>query len=96
MWPGSAEAGVGQDGPPRTFSAPGRCGWCSGRDSSSDDDFAPGETSGDGELAAEKMIDWLLTDLKNTTNILNKRTLTAGFIWQEGPDVTFEPNSSIN
>lgn len=32
-----------------TFSAPGQCGWRSGRDSSSDDYFAPGETSGNKE-----------------------------------------------
>lgn len=38
--------GSGQEVALTAFSAPGRCGWRSGLDSSSNDYFAPGETSG--------------------------------------------------
>lgn len=41
--------GSGQEVALTAFSAPGRCGWRSGLDSSSDDYFAPGETSGNRE-----------------------------------------------
>lgn len=39
-----------------TFSTPGRCGWRSGRDSSSDDYLSPGETGGNKRTFTKKTI----------------------------------------